>query len=84
MRTSDRIAAKCLNSRMAFNNNLIHFFKDQRYNVSNNRYKVCLIFHFNKKVYLCFHIVDLKILTYLLTKPFNINKETITFVAKGS
>lgn len=44
MRTSDRSAAKCLNSRMAFNNNLIHFVKDQRYNVSNNRYKVCLIF----------------------------------------
>lgn len=43
MRTSDRIAAKCLNSRMAFNNNLIHFFKDQRYDVSNTRYKDGLI-----------------------------------------
>lgn len=62
------------NSRMALNKNLIHVCKDQRFNVFNNRYKVCLIFHFNKKVFICFYIVDLKILTYRLTKPFNIKK----------
>lgn len=60
---------------MALNKNLIHVCKDQRFNVSNNRYKVCLIFHFNKKVFICFYIVDLKILTYRLTKPFNIKKQ---------
>lgn len=60
---------------MALNKNLIHVCKDQRFNVSNNRYKVCLIFQFNKKVFICFYIVDLKILTYRLTKPFNIKKQ---------
>lgn len=61
---------------MVLNKNLIHVCKDQRFSVSNNRYKVCLIFHFNKKVSICFYIVDLKILTYRLTKPFNIKKKT--------
>lgn len=41
-----------------------------------------MIFHFNKKVSICFYIVDLKILTYRLTKPFSIKKTQLPLLQK--